>query len=156
MSNRSSQRKATPCGKCGFELYNPVSVLHVSNVGLYNDARHPGRLIVTLRRHCEHFDQLRPDTMGMFMYDVQKCAGILRRVEGVERVNIAIMGNKIPHVHAHVIPRYTGEPNIKRSPWEDAAPLTEMSEERLDAMVALIKSMFWADTPLIATAVTES
>lgn len=145
MSNRSSQRKPSPCGKCGFELYNPVSVLNVSNVGMYNDARHPGRLIVTLRRHCEHFDQLRPNTMGMFMYDVQKCAGILRRIEGVERVNIAILGNKVPHVHAHIIPRYATEPNLGRSPWEDAAPLTELSEERTDAMVALLKSMFWAD-----------
>lgn len=149
MANRPTQRRAAPCGKCGFEVFNPVSVLHVSNVGMYNDARHPGRLIVSLRRHCEHFDQLRPQTMGMFMYDVQKCAGIVRSIEGVERVNIAIMGNKVPHVHAHVIPRYATEPNFHQSPWENALPREEMSEERADAMMALLKSLFWEDAPIV-------
>ena len=144
--NRPVRRTPNPCGKCGFTLHNPVAILSVSNVGMYDDARYPGRLIVTLRRHYEHLDELRAETTSMFMADVQKCSRILRKMEGVVRVNVAVLGNKEPHVHAHVIPRYAGEVNSDRAPWDDAPEFRELGEARRDAIQALLKSMFWAES----------
>ncbi len=144
--NRPVRRTPNPCGKCGFTLHNPVAILSVSNVGMYDDARYPGRLIVTLRRHYEHLDELRAETTNMFMADVQKCSRILRKLEGVTRVNVAILGNRESHVHAHVIPRYAGEVNSDRAPWDGAPAHEPLGEQRRDATVALLKSMFWAES----------
>lgn len=113
---------------------------------MYDDARYPGRLIVSLRRHHEHFDDLREDTTAMFMADVQKCSRILRKLDGVRRVNIAVLGNRDPHVHAHVIPRYADEVNADRAPWDGAPPHALLGEARHDATMALLKSMFWAES----------
>ncbi|MGH8886560.1 MAG: HIT family protein [Egibacteraceae bacterium] len=33
------------------------------------------------------------------------------------RMNYAILGNEVAHVHWHLIPRYTTDPNWGRPPW---------------------------------------
>jgi diadenosine tetraphosphate (Ap4A) HIT family hydrolase len=52
----------------------------------------------------------------------------LLKVTGAARINYAILGNAEPALHAHVIPRYTDEPEAQRSshPWSydwNAAPV---------------------------------
>jgi len=37
------------CATCGFELHHPIATLSVSALGLYDDARFPGRCILALR-----------------------------------------------------------------------------------------------------------
>lgn len=109
-----------PCGTCGFQLWRPIAPLSVTDVGLYDDARFPGRMIVALRGHYDHFDELPGEVAAALMVDVQRISGILRKGLGADRVNVAILGNQEPHVHAHVIPRYSvREPLPKNSPWQD-------------------------------------
>lgn len=108
------------CATCGFQLWNPLEALSVSTVGLYDDGRFPGRLIVSLNPHFNHFDELPADTLSSFIKDIQAMSAVLRSLDGVERVNVAILGNKDVHVHAHVIPRRVTEPNYGLSPWDNA------------------------------------
>lgn len=110
------------CGVCDFALWLPVARLSAATVGLYDDARFPGRLIVSAHEHFEHLDDMAPSELGEFMAGVQRACRALRSLEGVERVNVAILGNREPHVHAHLIPRRAGEPNSGKAPWDGAAP----------------------------------
>lgn len=64
-----------------------------------------------------------PDSVLVaFMRDVRVAIAALRGFDRVERVNLAILGNRERHVHAHLIPRRPGEPNVKRAPWDGAGP----------------------------------
>jgi diadenosine tetraphosphate (Ap4A) HIT family hydrolase len=117
------------CADCGFALWLPIAALKVSRVGLYDDARFPGRLIVSLNDHVEHLDQADPGLMSDFIADLQRASLVLRKVGDVERVNIAVLGNKVPHLHAHVIPRRIADNNHGVSPWENAAPLKKLADE---------------------------
>ncbi|WP_396910900.1 HIT family protein [Mycolicibacterium sp.] len=110
------------CPMCGFALFTPIAKLRVSHAGLYDDARFPGRLIVSLDTHFEHFDQVDPVVLAQFMADLQTASVVLRKMGGVDRVNVAVLGNKDPHVHAHVIPRRLSDANFGVAPWEGAAP----------------------------------
>lgn len=132
--------RCSPCLECGFELYAPVAALTVSDVGLYSDARYPGRLIVKLREHHEHLDAVPSELAAAFLRDVQHCARVLRAVDGIARVNVAVLGNKVPHVHTHVVPRRPGEHNFHRSPWEDALPREALSEADFSAWRAFLDS----------------
>ncbi len=109
------------CPTCGFELWSPVASLVVSEVGLYDDARFPGRCIVALREHHEHLDEVPDAIRRLFEDDVVRVGRALRAVVGPQRVNYAVLGNAVPHVHSHVIPRAADDPVIARPPWEHPA-----------------------------------
>ena len=62
-----------------------------------------------------------------FLLDMSRVGDALLKVTGSARINYAIFGNVEPALHAHVIPRYTDEPEDKRTaqPWAydwNAAP----------------------------------
>ena len=59
--------------------------------------------------------------------DMTKVGDALLKVCGALRINYAIYGNLEPALHAHIIPRYSDEPEDKRTsqPWAydwNAAP----------------------------------
>lgn len=86
-------------------------------------------MIVSLTDHVEHLDQADPELMADFIADIQQASLVLRKVGDVERVNVAMLGNKVPHLHAHVIPRRITDDNHGVSPWEGAAPLVKLDED---------------------------
>lgn len=110
------------CGFCGFSLWLPIAQLSAADVGLYDDGRFPGRLLVSAREHHDHLDQMPADELCLFMADVQRASKALRSLSEVQRVNVAVLGNREPHVHAHLIPRRPRETNAKSAPWDGADP----------------------------------
>lgn len=133
------------CGECSFALWSPVAPLTVSAVGLYDDGRFPGRLIVSLFDHFDHFEDLSADLLQVFMSDIQSAARILRQVVDAERVNIAILGNQESHVHAHLIPRLReGEPLPHKSPWQDPRPAHHLGRKQRSGLMRALKDAFGA------------
>ena len=62
-----------------------------------------------------------------FLNDMGRVGDALLKVAGAARINYAIFGNQEPALHAHVVPRYTDEPEALRvaHPWAydwNAAP----------------------------------
>jgi len=129
------------CRVCGFSLRLPVARLAASDVGLYDDARFPGRMLVSAHEHFEHLDEMVPDDLGLFMADVAQTSRALRSPDGVERVNVAILGNRESHVHAHVIPRRAGEPNAGRAPWDGSEPWAPLSPTLLIALTKKFREL---------------
>lgn len=136
------ERPHSGCVSCGFALWIPVASLSVSKVGLYSDARFPGRLIVSLDEHLEHYDEASADVLAAFMSDLQVASRVLRKMAGVERVNIAMLGNKEPHLHAHVIPRRVGDDNYGVSPWENAGPYSKLAPADQTIVIDLLNQGF--------------
>ena len=128
-------RTIVACETCGFELWRPITTLSSSFLGLYSDKRFPGRCILSLDEHFDHFDALPAETMYWFMMDVRNSIAAIKAVTGLERVNTAILGNQEGHVHAHLIPRNpVEEPRPDKAPWEDPrerGPLDVIEEGRL-------------------------
>ena len=116
--------------------------LSVSHVGLYDDARFPGRLIVSLDEHVEHFDQADPGVAAAFVADLQVASVVLRKMGDVDRVNVAVLGNKDPHLHAHVIPRRVTDANFGIAPWEKADPHSKLTPCDRAAIVDLLRQGF--------------
>lgn len=124
------------CPTCGFTLWNRVAVLTVSTVGLYNDARFPGRSILVLNDHHEDLTQLPADLAAAYTADLHTYAAALKTVTGSERLNYAILGNTEPHVHWHIFPRQPHtEPAPTKSPWDDPRPRTGLTDQDLAALI---------------------
>ncbi|MGW5524632.1 MULTISPECIES: HIT family protein [Gordonia] len=127
------------CPACGFSLWLPIAELSVSRVGLYDDARFPGRVIVSAIEHFDHLDDVEPSYLAQFMVDVQRVSSALRSLGDVERTNMAILGNRDAHVHAHVFPRRLDDANAGRAPWDQAPPHTKLSPETRNRICSEIR-----------------
>lgn len=65
-----------------------------------------GKCTVLSKAHCEHFFDLPPLATAGFIGDVQRVARALHGVTGAVKINYEIHGNSVPHLHAHLFPRY--------------------------------------------------
>lgn len=117
------------CQDCNFVLWQPISQLRVSQLGLYSDSRFPGRAILNLGKHYEFLEDVPALLLKKFMLDAQDAMKAIKNATGAERVNFAILGNAVPHVHAHLIPRIPeNETHPNKAPWEDTREKGELSQ----------------------------
>jgi diadenosine tetraphosphate (Ap4A) HIT family hydrolase len=67
----------------------------------------PGYSVVAFRgRHVADLSELTPDEAAGFWADLSTVAGMLTEVFEPCHLNYQFLGNLVPHVHAHVVPRY--------------------------------------------------
>jgi len=133
----------TRCAACEFELYHPIVDLSVSSLGLYDDRRFPGRCILACHEHCEHFEDLEPASTTAFVSDMQRAARAIRDVTGADRVNLAILGNAAPHLHAHLVPRLRDtDPVPTRSPWSHPDPVSALEPRHRSELIEAIRKVF--------------
>lgn len=119
------------CADCGFDVWKPVAQFRVSVLGFYPDARFPGRCLLPFTgSHVVQIDDIPEQDTHAFMSDILTSIRIIKQVTGVERVNVAVLGNTVNHVHAHLVPRNPEkEPFPDRPPWEDPREKTMGGEE---------------------------
>lgn len=131
----------TPCPVCNFKLFVPVSKMTVSALGVYNDARFEGRSILSLTPHYDSLEEVPIGAASLFMKDIQDAMKALQSATGAARVNVAILGNRESHVHAHLIPRYPAQEKFPDcSPWDDPREKTFLSDDDLSLLVLRIKA----------------
>jgi len=44
----------------------------------------------------------------------------LRRLMNPDKINLASLGNKVPHLHWHVIPRFRNDPHFPEAVWSSS------------------------------------
>lgn len=111
---------AFKCTQCGFALWHLIWDGPYTAVALFDDDRFPGRSLIALKLHWEHFDEFPEGQLATLNDMMVRLGAALRSRLGASRVNYAVLGNSAPHVHAHVVPRFSSqEPAPRRAPWED-------------------------------------
>jgi diadenosine tetraphosphate (Ap4A) HIT family hydrolase len=93
-------------------------------------------------------NDLDADARARFLLDMTLLGDALLKVTGAEHVNYEILGNWEPALHAHVAPRYPGEPpERRRAPiwfydWDEAPRFSPERDRRLMEEIGLaIKSL---------------
>lgn len=74
----------------------------------------PGHLLVIPRRHVASYFDLSPEEQQALWQMVNQCKSFLDNKHHPDGYNIGVnvntaAGQSIPHVHIHLIPRYTGD-----------------------------------------------
>jgi diadenosine tetraphosphate (Ap4A) HIT family hydrolase len=77
---------------------------------LHADQFFPGWSVLVLRRHATELFELDPDERARLMGEVSDVARALAGAFDARKVNYALFGNLVPHVHWHVIPRLASDP----------------------------------------------
>lgn len=129
------------CETCKFDLHHVVGRLKISTLGLYDDARFPGRALLSLDDHHDDLATMPIELAQKFLVDMRCAALAIQRATGADRMNYAVLGNAVPHVHAHLIPRIReGDPVPNKAPWAHPDPVQPLEAGRLQDLVTKIRA----------------
>ena len=87
---------------------------------LLNDINYPAYCRVELLEHIKEMTDLTPLQRARTMKTVFAVELALREVTQADKINLASLGNKTPHVHWHVIPRFENDKHFPNSHWGEA------------------------------------
>jgi diadenosine tetraphosphate (Ap4A) HIT family hydrolase len=108
-----------------------VAKLSISSAYLAANQTYRGQcLLIFDPRHAARPDQLSPVEWASFSADLQALSNAVTRAVQPDHVNVASLGNVVPHLHWHVIPRYLGDARWGSPIW--TTPLSAMPDTRLD------------------------
>lgn len=86
-------------------------------VVLLNDPDYPAYCRVELLEHIKEMTDLVPTERARMMKTVFAVELALREMFNPEKINLASLGNKTPHLHWHVIPRFEDDRHFPNSHW---------------------------------------
>lgn len=78
---------------------------------------YPGLCRVIWNKHVAEFSDLTDTERDRVMRAVNAVERAIRRILQPVKVNLASLGNQVPHVHWHVIPRYSNDPHFPLPIW---------------------------------------
>jgi diadenosine tetraphosphate (Ap4A) HIT family hydrolase len=78
---------------------------------------YPGFLRVILNAHVKEMSDLPPADQERLLQVVLAAESALREVLDPDKVNLASLGNVVPHLHWHVIPRFADDPHFPNPVW---------------------------------------
>ncbi|OYW36656.1 MAG: HIT family protein [Hydrogenophilales bacterium 12-61-10] len=86
-------------------------------VVLADEPDYPGFLRVILNAHVKEMTDLPPADQAALMHVVFAAEAALREVMQPDKINLASLGNVVPHLHWHVIPRFADDPHFPNPVW---------------------------------------
>ncbi len=86
-------------------------------VVLADEPDYPGFLRVILAAHVKEMTDLPPAAQRRVLDVVLAAEAALREVLAPDKVNLASLGNVVPHLHWHVIPRFADDPHFPNPVW---------------------------------------
>jgi diadenosine tetraphosphate (Ap4A) HIT family hydrolase len=102
------------CRDDGGELVLRAELLRVV---LVDEADYPGFARVIVNAHVEEMTDLDPAALARVMAAVYAVEDALRAVLAPDKINLASLGNVVPHLHWHVIPRFADDAHFPQPIW---------------------------------------
>lgn len=87
---------------------------------LAGEADYPGLCRVVLSRHAKEMTDLSPAEQIRLFSVVMAVEATVREIMAPDKINLASLGNVVPHLHWHVIPRYSDDKHFPNSIWGES------------------------------------
>jgi diadenosine tetraphosphate (Ap4A) HIT family hydrolase len=94
-----------------------IADLGLSKAYLHDDQFFPGWTVVLFKRHATELFHLAPTERIQLMEEVNLVAKTLAQVFNAKKMNYELLGNQLPHIHWHVIPRLASDPSPLEPVW---------------------------------------
>ena len=102
------------CDALGGELLWQNALCRVVRVA---DADYPGFCRVILNRHVKEMTDLPETERQALMHVVFAVEQALTTMLHPQKINLASLGNLVPHVHWHVVPRFNDDAHFPQPIW---------------------------------------
>ena len=91
-----------------------------ANAYLHADQFFPGWTLLVLKRHATELWELDADERHALIDGVSAVARALADVYDAIKLNYELLGNEVPHIHWHLVPRRGDDPAPRRPVWTHA------------------------------------
>lgn len=105
------------CPLCDTQGENILWQDDLCRVILADEPDYPGFLRVILKAHIREMTDLPGPDQAAFMRVVLAAERALRTALAPDKINLASLGNVVPHLHWHVIPRFENDPHFPNPVW---------------------------------------
>lgn len=108
-----------------------IADLGLSKAYLHEDQFFPGWTVMVFQRHATELFQLAPTERFQLMEEVNLVARAVARVYEARKINYELLGNQLPHIHWHIIPRLSNDPAPLEPVWRVPHDPVTLSEADL-------------------------
>ena len=108
--------------ECELCVTSTLPILWQNNhfrVILVNDQNIRGYLRLELIEHVKEIHHLTPAIQSEMYKIMNIIENIVTDVYSPDKINLASLGNKTPHIHWHIIPRFTNDNFFPQSIWSE-------------------------------------
>ncbi len=81
------------------------------------DVYYPGFIRLILNRHVKELSELTTDELSLVFEAIVKIEREIINLMQADKINIASLGNVVPHLHWHIIPRYFNDRHFPNPIW---------------------------------------
>lgn len=96
-----------------------IAELPNSYVILNRDQFFPGYTLLFTKFHATELFHLDREVRSALMEEVSSVAAALFAVFAPAKINYELLGNMVPHIHWHIVPRFSSEPLWPRPIWAE-------------------------------------
>ena len=115
-----------------------IMKLKSSTLYLFRDQKNRGRCVLKFNDHKTDLSQLTDDEYALFSKELRAVSKALMALFKPDKINYAIYGDLVPHLHVHIVPKRKDGPQWG-SPFSDSVPRKTLSEEEYRGLISSIK-----------------
>ena len=128
-----------------------LSKLSISTLYLEKIQTYRGHCVLIFDpRHITRIDEMSADEWDQMSQDIRATELALMRAFSPDHINIASLGQVVPHLHWHIIPRYLDDPRWGGPIWTTSADemqKTYLESDEYDRLADQIKEQLTRATP---------
>lgn len=115
-----------------------VADLERSRLQLERNQYVRGYCVLVAKKSVRELHEMREQERALFLEDMVRVGAALEQVFNPIKINYQILGNAIPHVHAHIMPRYYGD-DAPAMPINPTAKTVHLSDDEYWQIVGDIR-----------------
>ena len=106
--------------------------VYVGHIDRNGEPNYLGHIMIDLKRHAPTLGDMTMEEAKAFGMIIARVSKALMESENAEHIYSYVMGDAVPHLHMHLVPRYPNTPKENWGPnavydWEDA-PMGDNNE----------------------------
>lgn len=117
----------------------PLAELPMSRVYLFKDQTYYGRCVVACKKHADELFELTDEERDAFMKDTARVARAVSQAVQAEKINLGMYGDKVKHVHFHVVPKQIDGPGYGGTFEMSCNPPRHLSQEDYQLLIEKIR-----------------
>lgn len=102
------------CNELGGQVIYQTQLFRVV---LVDDAAYPGFVRLIVNPHVKEMTDLSHTDSLLVFSAVLKIEGVLKKLYHPDKINLASLGNVVPHMHWHIIPRFNSDRHYPNPIW---------------------------------------
>lgn len=129
------------CTKWRDEPELRIAELKQCYVTLNRDQFFPGYCFVFSKSHVTELFHLDAEIRAAVMAEVSLVAATLDTIFRADKINYELLGNMVPHMHWHLVPRSVADPLWPRPIWSEPHEPVILSAKEYAERVGLIRAL---------------